>query len=381
MSRHVAEVENGVQSKFDTVSEAKPSEENFDAFSKERSLGQEDRINSQMSETASVKPEYKMDPKIRESAMSVVRRAYGEGGLDGQKGSDPEINPVQQLKELKEILEPKQNKYLKMICESTGLCSSNEVDLARSLNTVIKEDKMAQLGEVSKQAYGKTDIDSMFKIYDQATSARRGIPTAEGDPAGDGFQWGKQETMKKFPEQFEGKNGLTAEAKKHWIESGLAYEAGRYTDGLVKYLGSGNMNGAEQAVANLGTDREQFKKDAKGNMVSPLAFTDEVKEDLLKSLGPVKDQASFDSKLKETIHSQLLKSALLPENASPEKALGAVGAIYGLDEKESVDYEIKRLSSTFGKQNLTAKEAFEMIVNLKAEQIKNALGPLDLSKK
>lgn len=379
MSRHAAEAEN--VSKLDTVSEAKPTEENFDAFSKERTLGREDRNNSQISESASVKPEFKMDPQMRESAMSVIRRAYGDGGLDGPKGADPEIAPEKHLKELKEILEPKQNKYLKMLCESTGLLCSAEIDLARSLNTAIKEDKMSQYRDVAKEVTGKADIDSMFNIYGEATSARRGIPTADGDPAGDGYQWGKQETMKKFPEQFKGENGLTAEAKKYWMETGLAYEAGRYTDGLVNYLGRSNMNEAEQAVANLGTDGEQFKKDEKGNIVSPLTFTDEVKNDLLRSFGDVKDQASFDSKLKATIHSQLLKSALLAENATAEKALGAVGSIYGMDEKESVDNEIKRISNATGKQLTAAKDAWEELVNFKAEQIKQALGPLDFSKK
>lgn len=385
MSRHNAEAEYvGVQNKVDTQSEAKPTEENFDVFSKERTFDRENRTNSQISETASLKPEFKMDQKTRESAMSVINKAFGEGGLDGRQGKDATFAPAEQLKELKDILEPRQNKFLRMLCDNTGFMCSAEVDLARSLNTVIKEDKMAQYQEVAKQVSGKGDIDAMFAIYGEATSARRGIPTAEGDPAGDGYQWGRQETMKKFPDQFTGENALTPEAKKYWMETGLAYEAGRYTDGLVKYLGRANMNEAERALADLGNDTNHFMKDAEGNLVSPIRLTEEAKNGLLKAFGDPKDEASFDSMLKQTVHSQILKSALLPENTPPEKALGAVGSIYGLDEKESIDHEMKRISritSIFGKPNLSAKEAFDFIVSSNVDQIKNAIGPLEFKKK
>lgn len=382
MSRHTAEAEYvGVQNKLDTQSEAKPTEEQFDVFSKERTFDRENRINSQISETASLIPEFKMDPKTRESAMSVINSAFGEGGLDGRRGKDPKLAPAEQLKELKDILEPRQNKLLRMLCDNTGFMCSTEVNLPRSLNTVIKEDKMAQYQEVAKQATGKADIDAMFNIYGEATSARRGIPTAEGDPAGDGYQWGKQETMKKFPEQFNGENALTSEAKKYWMETGLAHEAGRYTDGLVKYLGRANMNEAERALADLGNSADHFKKDAQGNLVSPIRLTDEARDGLLKALGDPKDEASLDSILKQTVHSQLLKSSLLPENAPPEKALAAVGAIYGLDEQESIDYEIMRQSRIFGQPNVNAKEALDLIVSSNADQIKKALGQVDFSKK
>ena len=380
MARH----ESTTEAKVDNVAAGKDTgaEENFDPFQEERGLG---KHGDSQSSASSVKPEYKMDEKTRESAISVINKAFGEGGLNGSKGSNPEIDPAKHLKQLKDILQPEPStfqKYLDIICEGTGgkLCTPTEPgSLVEKLNTVIKEDKLSQLEKATKEATGSgsADINTMFKIYDDGTSARRGIPTAEGDPAGDGFQWGRQETMKKFPELKEQKD-LTPEAKKFWIEQGLAYEAGRYTVGLSKYLADSTLTDAEHVLGSI--EKDDFEQNENGTLKSPMRFTEDTRSVLLESLGNPKDENSLNTKLTEALRSHMTKESLLPAEASAEKILATPGLMHGLDAKESVAYELQKMKQQFNR-DVTAKEAVDLLVSMKAEQIKQFIGPLDALKK
>lgn len=343
-------------------------EEVRDPFEKER-FGSEQNASKQASD---VKLEFKLDPETRNSAMSVINRAFGEGGLDGQRGVNPEIAPEKHLKELKDIFAPKQDKYVKMLCTNNDFSCAETEDLAGKLNMSIKEEKMTQLQEISKEITGKTDIGTMFKIYNDATSARRGIPTADGDPAGDGFLWGKQETMKKFPEQFKGQNGeLTPEAMKYWIESGLSYEAGRYTQGLARYLAMGSMNDAEDFISSLSMAPELFKRDANGKTM----LTEDAQAELLKSLGNPKSSEELGKKLEETLKSLALKQSLLPPDASAEKFFSSIGNIYGLDPKESLEHEMKRAVKESGDPTISPERAFNFMIARQAAELRSIMAP------
>lgn len=297
--------------------------------------------NKDMAEPSSFKDSpLKLDlpEETRKAAMSVIDRAYGEGGTSGQKGKNPEIDPAKHHAELKKIF-------------PNG-------DMQANIHSSIKEQKLASLVDIAKQASGNTGIDAVFQQYKYLSNLTAGIPRPEGKEMETGYIYGAQVAN---AAKISNPDLSDAELKKIWLDSGLDYEAGLYAQGMAKYLGSAEMDGAESVFNQLASSG-----------IEAFGTVEDARIGLLNALGDIPSLDVLDQKLDKMLRGFMRKSVLLPESASSEELGKANARLFGQKEVETA-------AGPDGKP-LSAKEMEDRMIKAQIAEIKKALGPFSADK-